>query len=103
MNKKPEISNQLEHFDLEIVNIDPWNDHHSEPRKLHTCYKGFNFESWLWEYSTLCKVLNEVGFIRIEQIPYTIDPDYSGKYDLERFNLITDGYIIKAVKEQRKQ
>ncbi len=98
MGKNPEMAKKLKLFEIDLVELAPWLDNSSEPRKLHMKYRDFNYSSLLWEYQTLSNALKETGFTDIELIPYTADPDYTGNFDLELYNKINDGFIVKAIK-----
>ena len=66
-----------------LIHLDlmPADEH--QPRKIHTHFKGFNIERYIWPRSVVCEVLRQEGFSRSEIVPYKVDSSSRNPEDIK--------------------
>ena len=58
----------------------------------------FNFNICVWDSTTIAEVLKNVGFKSVQLLPYKVDLDFCGPYNLEKYIKLIDGNVFAATK-----
>ena len=98
LNKDSQKAQQFSEFGNQQLSFGPWQDNPQQPRHISYVNNEFKFDSWVWDYNTVVKALEEAGFAQVNLHPYQKDPDHKGKVDLDKYLEALDGCIISGVK-----
>lgn len=98
LNKDHEKAQKFSTFNNDNLSFGPWENNPEQPRHLSYSNNDFKFDSWIWDYDTVSKALQQAGFTAVSLHPYRKDPAYQGKADLDLYLEAVEGKIVKAVK-----